>query len=85
MTAIAQPTDGHPLDGRKAHQWHLVPNATDARLTPEVRAKRNELELAIENLRDKKETVPQSEYLSELERLLVELAELNEHNERSSP
>ena len=85
LTAIAQPTDGHPLDGRKAHQWHLVPNATDARLSPEVRAKRNELELAIENLRDQKETIPQVEYLSELERLLVELAELNERNERISP
>ncbi len=85
LTAIAQPTDGHPLDGRKGHQWHLVPNATDAKLSPEVRAKRNELELAIENLRDQKETLPQDEYLSELERLLVELAELNERNERSNP
>ena len=85
LTAIAQPTDGHPLDGRKAHQWHLVPNATDAKLAPDIRAKRNELELAIENLRDQKETLPQDEYLSELERLLVELAELNERNERSNP
>ena len=85
LTAIAQPTDGHPLDGRKAHQWHLVPNATDAKLAPDIRAKRNELELAIENLRDQKETRPHDEYLSELERLLVELAELNERNERSNP
>ena len=85
LTAIAQPTDGHPLDGRKAHQWHLVPNATDAKLAPEVRAKRNELELAIETLRDRKETVPQAEYFFELERLLVELAELNERNERRNP
>ncbi|MEI8019782.1 MAG: hypothetical protein WCH39_16375 [Schlesneria sp.] len=85
LTAIAQPTDGHPLDGRKAHQWHLVPNATDAKLPPEARTKRNELELAIENLRDQKETLPQNEYLSELESLLVELAELNERNERHNP
>ncbi len=85
LTAIVQPTDGHPLDGRKAHQWHLVPNATDAKLAPDVRAKRNELELAIENLRDQKEALAQDEYPSELERLLVELAELNERNERSNP
>ncbi len=85
LTAIAQPTDGHPLDGRKAHQWHLVPNATDAKLAPDVRAKRNELELAIENLRDQKETLQHNEYQSELESLLVELAELNERNERSDP
>ena len=85
LIAIVQPTDGHPLDGRKAHQWHLVPNATDAKLAPDVRAKRNELELAIENLRNQKETLPQDEYLSELESLLVELAELNERNERNKP
>jgi hypothetical protein len=85
LAAIVQPTDGHPLDGRKAHQWHLVPNAIDAKLAPDVRAKRNELELSIENLRDQKDALPQEEYLSELERLLVELAELNERNDRSNP
>lgn len=78
LAAIAKPTDGNPLDGRKAHQWHLVLNESEAKLAPEIRAKRNELELAIERLRDRKETLLAKEYFTELERLLVSLAELNE-------
>lgn len=78
LAAIVTPKDGQSLDGRRAHQWHLVPNESDAKLPPEVRARRNELELAIENLRDRKQDLPEAEYLAKLERLLVELAELNE-------
>ncbi len=78
LTAIAKPTDGQPLDGRKAHQWHLVPNETEEKLPAEVRARRNALELAIDQWRDRKDELPREEYLSELERLLVQLAELNE-------
>ena len=86
LIAISKPVDGQPLDGRRSHQWHLVPNTTDAMLSPESRAKRNELELAIENVRDRKEDLSTVEYLSQLERLLVQLAELNEQleNERSN-
>ena len=82
LMAIAKPTDGHPLDGRKAHQWHLVPNATDAKLPPLLRSQRNDLELAVEQLRDRKEELPFEEYQSQLERLLVALAELNERIEQ---
>lgn len=82
LTPLAKPTDGHPLDGRRAHQWRLVPNETDAKLPPEVRAKRNELELAIDQLRDRKDQLPRNEYLAQLERLLVALAELNEKLEQ---
>lgn len=82
LRAIAKPTDGNPLDGRKAHQWHLVPNEADARLSPEIRARRNELELSIENLRDRKDSLPEKRYFAELEQLLVALAELNEKLER---
>lgn len=78
LTAISKPTDGRPLDGRRAHQWHLVPNAADARLPADVRARRNKLELAIDDLRDKKEELSEEEYRGELERLLIDLAELNE-------
>ena len=82
LVAIAKSTDGKPLDGRKAHQWHLVPNASEAKLDPLDRARRNEVELAVEELRDRKDDLPPENYLSELEQLLVQLAELNERLER---
>ena len=84
LIAISKPIDGQPLDGRRSHQWHLVPNTTDAMLSPESRSKRNELELAIENVRDRKEDLSTVEYMSQLERLLVQLAELNEQLEKSA-
>ena len=78
LMPIEATADGKPLDGQHAHQWHLVPNATDSALPPDVLKKRNELELAILQLRDRKSKLPRDEYLHDLERLLVELAELNE-------
>ena len=84
LTPIAQPTDGRPLDNRKAHQWHLVYNATDSKILAEVRAQRNVLELAIDQLRDRKGQLPETQYISDLERLLIELAELNERIEQSN-
>ena len=81
LSPIAKPKETQSLDGRRAHQWHLVPNAVDAALPAEVRARRNQLELSIEQWRERKEELPSDDYLRQLERYLVELAELNEQNE----
>ena len=81
LSPRAKPTAGQSLDGRKAHQWHLISNATDAKLSPQDRLRRNELEIAVENLRDSKDQIPEEDYRVELEQLLVELAELNERVE----
>ena len=78
LMPIEESADGKPLDGQHAHQWHLVRNSTDSALPPDVLKKRNELERAILALRDRKSKLPGDEYLLELERLLIELAELNE-------
>ncbi|MEK6262969.1 MAG: hypothetical protein AABP62_30595 [Planctomycetota bacterium] len=78
LLPIEETPDGKPLDGQRAHQWHLVRNATDAALPADVLKKRNALELAILALRNRKSKLPGDEYLRDLERLLVELAELNE-------
>jgi hypothetical protein len=47
-------------------------------MDPQLRAKRNELELAIERLRDQKSSFSEDEYFKKLEQILVPLAELNE-------
>ena len=78
LMPVEETKDGKPLDGQHAHQWHLVRNATDSALPSDLLKKRNELERAVLALRDRKSKLPGNEYLSELERLLVELAELNE-------
>jgi hypothetical protein len=78
LTPIEQTSDGKPLDGQRAHQWHLVRNLSDQSLSLEVRQKRDGLEDAILKLKTQKKSLASAEYLSQLERLLVELAELNE-------
>jgi hypothetical protein len=65
-----------PLDGARAHQWCMVPSAAERAIPPAVRARRDELELAIENLRQKKASIAEAEYYGQLEPLLVQLARL---------
>ena len=67
---------GAPLDGLRAHQWHLLRSEAEQKLTAEVRARRDALELSIARLRQRKPTLPEDEYYRQLEALLVELARL---------
>jgi hypothetical protein len=65
-----------PLDGTRAHQWHLVRSTQDQKLTPEQRKKRDELEIAVVKLRDRKSTMAEEEYYRQLEALLTKLGEI---------
>jgi hypothetical protein len=73
--------DGAPLDGQRAHQWHLVLTPSERAMPPDLRARRDELELELENLRRRKTTTPEAEYYSQLEALLIELARLYEQQD----
>ena len=77
LTPIEKTNDGKSLDGQAAHQWHLIRNASDAALPAEVLKKRDAIEVAILQLRAKKKSMDRAAYYQELERLLVEFAELN--------
>ncbi|HEY1172634.1 MAG TPA: hypothetical protein VGH19_14795 [Verrucomicrobiae bacterium] len=66
------------LDGFRAHQFHLVRSAEEQKMPAELRVKRDELELGINKLREKKSTMKGVDYDKELERLLVELARVYE-------
>ncbi len=78
LVPLEQAAGGKLLDGQYAHQWHLLRNATDAALPPDVIKKRDSLEFSILQLRDQKKSIPPEEYMERLERLMVELSELNE-------
>jgi len=78
LIPLEQAANGKLLDGQYAHQWHLLRNPTDAALPPDVLKKRDSLEFSILQLRDQKKSIPPDEYMERLERLLVELSELNE-------
>lgn len=81
VRAVKKPEKGQSADGRRAHQAHLISNSSDQNLSAEQRAKRDELELAIGALRDRKEKMNSAAYYRELEGLLLEMARLYQQSE----
>jgi hypothetical protein len=80
--AVKSAKDGALLDGFRAHQLHLVRSEAEMKLAPDVRARRDLLEVAIAKLREAKRTLPEEEYYRKLEALLLEVARLYETAEK---
>ena len=76
VLATKRARDGAVPDGSRAHQFHLVRSAAEQQLSPEVRARRDEIELQLSVLREKKAKMNEEKYYNELETLLLELAAL---------
>jgi hypothetical protein len=81
VRVVKKSKDGANPDGFRAHQFHLVPSELERALPAEVRAKRDNLELTIFELREKKDAWEEAEYYSKLQSLFLELAELYEQAE----
>ena len=83
VRAVKKPEKGG-LDGLRAHQLYLVRNDQEKKLAPEVRLRRDEIELAISRLREAKTTMKDDEYYQQLEPLLLEMARLYDSASGSS-
>ena len=78
VRAVKKARDGATLDGPRAHQFHLVRSDAERKMPAAVRARRDDLELAIAQLHETKAALPEEEYYHKLEPLLLELARLYE-------
>lgn len=76
VIATKRAREGVPLDGLRAHQFHLVRSAMELQLPPEARAQRDQLEQQIAVLREKKAKMNEEKYFQELEKMMLELARL---------
>lgn len=76
VRAVKKPAGGGAVDGLRAHQLHLVRSEQEQKMPPELRARRDELELTVARLREAKPTLNDEEYYRRLEKLMLELAEL---------
>lgn len=76
VRAVKVAKEGAETDGRRAHQLQLVAGEEERRLSDEARARRNKLEEELFALRARKETMPEEEYLGELERILRALGKI---------
>lgn len=74
--AVKKAGSGAAPDGARARQFHLVRSEAEQKLTPEQRARRDDLELAIEDLRERKTKLGDEEYYRRLEILLLDLAKV---------
>lgn len=78
VLATKRARDGAALDGPRAHQFHLVRSAAEQQLSAELRAKRDQLELQLSALRERKAKLNEEKFYRELEALLLDLARLYE-------
>jgi hypothetical protein len=76
IRATKKAKDGASLDGLRAHQFHLLRSDQERQLSADVRARRDQIELAIAKLRDEKKDLEEDVYYERLEPLLLELARL---------
>lgn len=78
VIATKRARDGAAADGPRAHQFHLVRSAAEQQLAPELRARRDQLEIELSALRDRKAKMNEGKYYQELEKLLLAIAALYE-------
>jgi hypothetical protein len=78
VLATKKARDGALADGARAQQFHLVRSAAEQQLSPEIRARRDKLELDLAALRERKAKMNEDKYYQELEKILLQLARLYE-------
>jgi hypothetical protein len=76
VRAVKRAKNNQPPDGLRAHQIHLVASAAERALSPTVRAERDEMERELAKLRDAKAAMPEDEYFTKLEEIMLRIARL---------
>ena len=74
--------NGTPVDGRRAHQLHLVPSEPERAMPADLRRRRDQLELQVLQLRDGRAKLSEDEYYRRMEPLVLELARLYQRAEK---
>ena len=72
-------------DGRRAHQFHLVRSQSERAMPESLRKQRDQLEQTLFQLRDRRKTMTEDEYLRQLEPIMVQLAKLYEQAQPKKP
>jgi hypothetical protein len=85
VRAVRSAADGKSVDGVRAHQLNLIRSTAEQQLSPELRARRDELEQKLSALRLNKPTMKEADYYNQLEVILVAIAKLYEKSAVHSP
>ena len=79
VRAVKTAANGKSVDGVRAQQMMLVRSEAEQELSPEVRARRDELESQLSDLRSRKGGMKEDDYYQQLENILIETARLYEN------
>jgi hypothetical protein len=74
--ATRRAKDGAPLDGIRAHQFHLIPSDRERGMSEADRQRRDQLEQSLAALREQKSKLGEEEYHKQIEPLMIELARI---------
>ena len=85
IRAVKKPKEAAPVDGALAGKFVLLPSEAERALSPEQRARRDELERTVMAHIEKKSQLEEEPYYRELEKLLLELARFTFTNSPGSP
>jgi len=80
---VQKAQDDAPLDGYRAHQFHLVRSEAERTMPRDLRVQRDRLELEVMKLRDAKEDFSEDEYFSRLEALLYQITQIYEQSDQA--
>jgi hypothetical protein len=76
VRAVKSAEKGKAVDGIRAHQLNFLRGDAERQLSPELRARRDELEQRLTVLRARKADLTETDYYGQLESVLVEIARL---------
>ncbi len=81
LRAVKSAAEGKTVDGVLAHQMILVRGESEQKLSPQTRARRDDLERQLSSLRAHKASMDEDEYYKQLEAIMVQTARLYEGDE----
>lgn len=76
VRAVKTAANGKSVDGVRANQLHLVRSDSEKKLSPEARARRDELEKQLSDLHARKASMDENEYYLQVETILLEIAKI---------
>jgi hypothetical protein len=81
LRAVKTAAEGKTVDGVLAHQMILVRGESEQKLSPETRARRDDLERQLSALRVRKPALSEEDYYKQLEAIMVQTARLYENDQ----
>jgi hypothetical protein len=82
LRAVKTAAEGKTVDGVRAHQMILVRGESEQKLSPETRARRDDLERQLSALRARKSSMNEDDYYKQLEAIMVQIARLYESDQQ---